>query len=74
MGKQDDRDACGSSSCGCGSQPQAVGRRDFLALTSLGAAASLLIDRSAVAGPFEEKDFEQLVRATRSLTRIGSDA
>ena len=65
---QDDRQTCDSPRCGCGPQPVSIGRRDFLAVAGLGAAAALLVpDWPAVAGPFEEKDFEQLVPRDKKL-------
>jgi hypothetical protein len=67
MGQQDHRQSCGSSQCGCGPQPLNIGRRDFLALTGLGAASVLLADLPAVASPFEEKDFESLVPRDKKL-------
>lgn len=67
MGQQDHRQSCGSSHCDCGPQPLSIGRRDFLALTGLGAASVLLADLPAVAGPFEEKDFESLVPRDKKL-------
>ena len=67
MEQQDPRQSCGSSHCGCGSQPLSIGRRDFLALTGLGAAGVLLSDWPAVAGPFGEKDSESLVPRDKKL-------
>jgi uncharacterized protein (DUF608 family) len=44
-----------------------IGRREFLAAAGLGAAGAILPDWPAVAGPFEEKDFEQLVPRDKKL-------
>ncbi len=67
MERQDSRGACEASRCGCGPQPLSIGRRDFLTLTGLGAAGVLLAGLPAVAGPFEEKDFELLVPRDKKL-------
>jgi non-lysosomal glucosylceramidase len=64
---QDERRTCDSPRCGCGPQPVSIGRRDFLAAAGLGAASVLVPDWPAVAGPFEEKDFEQLVPRDKKL-------
>jgi non-lysosomal glucosylceramidase len=67
MEQQDPRQSCGSAHCGCGPQPLSIGRRGFLALSGLGAAGVLLSDWPAVAGPFEERDFESLVPRDKKL-------
>ena len=64
---QDERQTCDSPRCGCGPQTVSIGRRDFLAAAGLGAAGLLVPDWPAVAGPFEEKDFEQLVPRDKKL-------
>jgi uncharacterized protein (DUF608 family) len=46
----------------------AIGRREFLTIAGLGAATALLADLPAVAGPFEDKDFEQLVPRDKKLS------
>ena len=67
MRPEDEKPSCDSPGCGCGPQPVSIGRRDFLAVTGLGAASMLLPDWPAVAGPFEEKDFEALVPRDKKL-------
>jgi uncharacterized protein (DUF608 family) len=52
---------CNSSSCGCG-----VGRRDFLRLSTLAAIAAIS-DWPAIAGPFEEADFNNLIPTDKKL-------
>lgn len=64
---QDERQTCDSPRCGCGPSPVSIGRRDFLAAAGLGAASVLVPGWPAVAGPFEEKDFEQLVPRDKKL-------
>jgi uncharacterized protein (DUF608 family) len=64
---RDVRQPCDSPRCGCGPQPVSIGRRDFLAIAGMGAAGALVPDWPAVAGPFEEKDFEQLVPRDKKL-------
>jgi uncharacterized protein (DUF608 family) len=44
-----------------------IGRRGFLAAAGLGAAGAILSEWQAVAGPFEENDFEQLVPRDKKL-------
>lgn len=49
---------CESGTCGCG--PSSLPRREFLAISGLGMAA-LFGAGEAVAGPFEDKEFEDLI-------------
>ena len=69
MRREDEKEkpSCDSPACGCGPQPVSIGRRDFLAVTGLGAASMLIPDLPAVAGPFEGKDFEDLVPSDKKL-------
>ncbi|MBU6401312.1 MAG: hypothetical protein KGS61_13435, partial [Verrucomicrobia bacterium] len=50
-----------------GGNPPGLGRRDFLKLVSLGAAALAGPGPGVVAGPFEAADFERLVPADKKL-------
>jgi uncharacterized protein (DUF608 family) len=68
MKKQERKETCEGSSCGCGHQPVGIGRRDFLAIAGAAASGALLPDLPAVAGPFEGKDFEQLVPRDKKLS------
>ncbi len=69
MERQDPRNDCDSSGCGCGPQPLSIGRRDFLATAGLGAAAAALLrELPAMAGPFDDRDFETLVPADKKLS------
>ena len=69
MERQDPGQPCGPGRCGCGPQTLSIGRRDFLALSGLGAAGLLGADWPATAGPFEERDFESLVPRDKKLNR-----
>ena len=70
-----DRQECEGSNCGCGPAAEItplginIGRREFLAIAGVGSAATVLANSpaNAVAGPFEEKDFEQLVPRDKKL-------
>ncbi|MFO0888800.1 MAG: GH116 family glycosyl-hydrolase [Isosphaeraceae bacterium] len=62
------KETCSDPGCGCGPQPVGIGRREFLAITGLAAAGALLPTGPAVAGPFEGKDFEQLVPRDKKLS------
>ena len=68
MRPEDEKSSCDSPGCGCGPKPVSIGRRDFLAVTGLGAAGMLIPDLPAVAGPFEGKDFEALVPSDKKLS------
>ena len=68
MRPEDEKPSCDSPGCGCGPKPVSIGRRDFLAVTGLGAASVLLPGLPAVAGPFEGKDFEALVPSDKKLS------
>jgi uncharacterized protein (DUF608 family) len=71
-----DRRDCADSHCGCGPTADVtplginIGRREFLTIAGLGAAATILPNSAsnAVAGPFEEKDFEQIVPRDKKLS------
>jgi len=54
--------ACTSPSCGCNT----IKRRDFLKLSAL-AAASSLVEWPAIAGPFEGDDFKNLIPEDKKL-------
>jgi uncharacterized protein (DUF608 family) len=56
---------CDPRHCGCG--PGDPDRREFLSLAGLGATGLVLSHLAAVAGPFEGKDFENLVPADKKL-------
>ena len=56
---------CHGSSCGCGSS--GPDRRTFLTLAGLGAGRLLFVNEAAVAGPFQEADFQKLVPADKKL-------
>jgi len=51
--------------CGCNPGPT---RRDFLRLTGLVAAGTMLPRLSAIAGPFTREDFDHLVPADKKLS------
>jgi len=53
-----------SPSCRCG---EPLGRREFLKLAGLGAAAVTAVPTGAMAGPFGRADFEKLVPADKRL-------
>jgi len=53
---------------GCDRAPTALARRDFIRLTAVGAAATLVTPPVAMAGPFTRDDFEHLVPADKKLS------
>ena len=61
---RDDTVRCVESSCGCNS---IVPRRDFLLAAGAGTLAVLAPRLPVMAGPFEEKDFDNLVPADKKL-------
>lgn len=61
MNSGESQSGCSSSGCGCGSS-----RREVLQLAAASATVALL-GQGAVAGPFEGKDFEQLIPADKKL-------
>jgi hypothetical protein len=63
MSKTKHTPLCRDAHCGCGPR-----RREFLALTGLGAAGCLFAPRGAMAGPFDRSEFEKLIPPDKKLT------